>query len=295
MSSTAFTSPFSSLLQGVASSNPNYVPPGQWFPGFQAENPAPSFQSNVPHIADPPFGGFAGAAAAPAAGGGGGGGGAPSAPPGLSVGDYGNDPIYQQAQAAVQAQMKAAEAQAQATRNVNYIRYGDPALAQAGGADSKSVEAARNNSFGTVQELGRWNSRSLAGIDTARSSQNLFYSSTRARDRSLQEEDLIRQKTTTGNQLQDVITGIAQGLLAQKQQAQMTLLSAAEAAYGRALQMAMFNAQMAAYPTGAGGGGGGGGGAPASPAAAAAASGGGIPQAKAALGYGTTIPWTAGL
>lgn len=289
--STAFTTPFSSLLQQLPSQGPT-PPPGQWFTNYQANNPAPRFTGFLASS-----GGFSGLqAGGPIAGPGGapmgGGGGGVSLPSGAGL-DYSNDPIFQQAQAAVQAQIKAAEAQAQAARNTNYIRYGDPDLARQGGASNEAIEAARNNAFGTVPELNRWNDRSLSSIDTARSSQNLFYSSTRARDRALQQEDLIRQKTTTGNQLQDTITQIAQGLLAQKQQAQMSLLSVAEAAYGRALQMAMFNAQMAAmqpYPAYPG--------APTSPASAASPPSYNAPSvqaAKAAVGYGSSIPWTAGL
>lgn len=164
-----------------------------------------------------------------------------AAPQGAGNIDYSGDPILAKTRAFVEQQNAAAQAQAQAAQEQNLIRYGDPNLVAKvlGGGSEKTQKAARENTFGTVQELGRWNQRALSNIDQARNAQNLFFSSTRARDRGLQEEDLVRQQTTTGNQLQDVLVQIANGLLAARQQDQGQIMSAEESAYGRALQDAM--------------------------------------------------------
>jgi hypothetical protein len=177
---------------------------------------------------------------------------------GVSV-NYGDDPILQQAQAAAQAQIAQAQAAARGAEESALIRYGSPDLvAKVLGNDAQKVaNAARGNEFGTMQELGRWNTRALSGIDTNTNRGNLYFSSTRERDRGLQQEDFIRQEARTSNQLQDVLTGIAQNLLGTEQGAQQNLLGAAESAYGRALQSAMAQAQMAAMAQANAGGGGG--------------------------------------
>ncbi len=289
------TSLTSQLAAIVRPPGTDFVDPATWYTKYQQANPAPQY------IADPATrqiiaGWYAGGAptATPAVSA------SASAPSGggISLGDYSNDPILQKAQAAVEAQMKQAEAQAEAAKKTNLIRYGDVDLAKkAGIKDQDTLDAIKNNSFSTTAELGRWNQRALDAIDVNRASQNLFYSSTRARDRGLQEEDLVRQKTTTGNQLQDALTAIAQNELAQKNAAQQQLLAAMESAYSRALQLAMFQAQLGAFGASGGGSsssGGGNSGGGTTPTA----SGGGLPSVpaiKAKVGYGTTIPWTAGL
>jgi hypothetical protein len=167
---------------------------------------------------------------------------------GVSV-DYSQDPILQQATAAIQAQTQQAEAAALANERQSLIRYGSGDLLRqvlGGKASESDIAAADKNTYGTVQELGRWNNRALSGIDTAANRNNLYFSSTRQRDRGLQQEDFGRQQTRTANQLQDVLTGIAQGLLAAKQQAQQQLLGAEESAYNRALQLAMAQAYYGA-------------------------------------------------
>lgn len=183
----------------------------------------------------------------------------PTAAPGAAgVGtiNYQNDPIYQQAQAFYTSQVAQAEAAALAQEKQNLIRYGDSDLISkvlGDKADQETLDAAKNNSFSTVQELGRWNTRSLSGIDSTSNRNNLFFSSTRGRDRGLQEEDMVRQQARTGNQLQDVLTGIAQGLIAAKSGAQAGLLGAAQTAYGNQLQLAL--AQMYGPKTAPAGGG----------------------------------------
>lgn len=225
----------------------------QQITGQMAQNQAPSFALGTPNgnstsgnfgftnTGNPAFAPMA----APQVG-------AAAVPGGGSV-DYSQDPILMQTQAAVQAQIAQAEAGALASEKQNLIRYGDPSLIAKvlGSSDSATEQAAKDNSFSTVAELGRWNQRSLSGIDTTANRNNLFYSSTRGRDRGLQQEDMVRQQTRTGNQLQDVLSGIAQGLLAQKQQGQAQLLGAGENAYMRAIQMAM--AQRYAADPGTGG------------------------------------------
>jgi len=257
--------------------------------------PAPTFTPEGVNSFVQRAGGFqglqAGAAPAPS-----GGGGMPSFSFSSDV-DYSSDPILQRVRALADSQMQQAQAQALAAEKTNLIRYGDPDLAaKVLGKDAgDTVDAARNNSFGTVPELNRWNARQLTNIDETRNQQNLFYSTTRQRDRALQQEDLVRQKTNTAAQLQDVLTGIANQLTQAKQQAAMMIMQAEEAAYSRALSAAMAQAQMAAYASMYGGGGyGGGGGDVPTGAAAAPAAAGGVQAAKAALGYGTSIPWTAG-
>jgi hypothetical protein len=241
----------STVYPNSAAKLPYVAPQAQVDPikQFAAANPAPSFSADPStqqqfsyYGAAPSGGGLAAAAAPPAA----------VAPDGTTV-DYANDPILKQMQAQIASQDAAAEAAAQQARNTNFIRYGSSDLARAAGADQATIDAAGANSFGTVEELGRWNDRSLGNIDSVRNAQNLYYSSTRARDRGLQEEDLLRQKTTTGNQLQDVLTQIAQGLLAERQQSQGQLLSAEESAYQRALAAAAARQPVATAAAPAGG------------------------------------------
>lgn len=165
--------------------------------------------------------------------------------------DYANDPILQQAQAYAQSQIAQAEASALGAERSALIRYGDPRLVSQvlGEDDEETANAAKGNAFSTVAELGRWNDRALSGIDTATNRSNLYFSSTRGRDRALQEEDLTRQTARTGNQLQDLLTGIATGLLNSKQGAISGLLGAEASAYDRAMQSALAQAALAAQPT----------------------------------------------
>lgn len=171
--------------------------------------------------------------------------------------DYGNDPILQQIEAAVQAQVQQAQAAALGAERSNLIRYGSGDLVKSvlgDQADQKTIDAANANEFSTVKELGRWNDRALGGIDSNTNRNNLYFSSTRLRDRALQGEDYTRKGAQTANQLQDVLTGIAQNLLGVRQGAQNQLISAQADAYGRAMQQAMFMAQMAQAAQPAGGG-----------------------------------------
>lgn len=207
----------------------------------------------------------------------------PSSAPGVGgVGsiDWQNDPIYQQAQAAVQAQIAQAEAQSLAAEKQNLIRYGDANLVAqvlGGKADQQTLDAARNNSFSTVAELGRWNTRALGGIDSSTNRNNLYYSSTRLRDRGLQSEDYVRQQTRTANQLQDVLTGIANGLMQARTQGQMELVSAAEGAYNRGLQLALMQ-QYQQQPAG--------GASPLATAAGAGSGAGGLAAPPIVTGHG---------
>src|SRR5215831_8452205 len=110
--------------------------------------------------------------------------------------DYGNDPILQQAQAAAEMQVQQAQAAAQQSEVQNLIRYGSGDLLKqvlGSAATQDQINAANNNTFGTVQELGRWNTRALSGVDEAANRNNLFFSSARARDRGLQQEDYQRR------------------------------------------------------------------------------------------------------
>lgn len=170
--------------------------------------------------------------------------------------DWSNDPIYQQTLALVQSQMSQMQAQAIAAEKQNLIRYGSPDLVSqvlGKGADQETIDAAKNNSFSTVAELGRWNTRALSGIDSATNRNNLFFSSTRGRDRGLQQEDYVRQQAGTANQLQDALSGIATGLMNAQSGAQTTLLGSAESAYMRALQAALANGGSTPPPPAGGG------------------------------------------
>jgi len=72
--------------------------------------------------------------------------------------DYSQDPILQQATAAINAQIAQAEAAAVANEKQSLIRYGSGDLLRkvlGDQADQASVDAANNNTYGTVQELGR--------------------------------------------------------------------------------------------------------------------------------------------
>lgn len=192
--------------------------------------------------------------------------------------DYANDPILQQVQAQVNAQVEQARAATIAAEKTALIRYGSPDLVKSvlgDQADQSTIQGAQNNSFGTVQELGRWNNRALGGIDSNTNRNNLFFSSTRLRDRSMQGEDYTRRQASTANQLQDTLTGYVQNLLAQRQGAQNQLLAAGADAYGRAMQQAMFQAQMAQAAAAAAAGGGGGAGT-VGPGTAPTGTGGGI-------------------
>jgi hypothetical protein len=185
-----------------------------------------------------------------------------SGPAGTVAVDYASDPILQQARSLYESQVAQAESGALGAEKTALIRYGDPKLvAQVLGDDAGDTsQAAGANSFSTVAELGRWNDRSLSGIDTTANRSNLYFSSTRARDRGLQEEDMTRQSARTANQLQDVLTNIAQGLLSARQGAMSSYMGSAESAYSRALQEALTQAyymppmapQTAAAPQSAG-------------------------------------------
>jgi hypothetical protein len=160
----------------------------------------------------------------------------------VQLGDYSNDPILRQTQAAVDQANQTAEADALASEKTNLIRYGDIGLAEralGGQLDQQTRDAITANKFATIPELGNWNQRALDAIDVARNSQNLFYGTQRATDRGLQQEDFLRQSATAGNTVQDALTNIARGLLQEKQQGQQQMLAAEEAAYQRALQLAL--------------------------------------------------------
>ena len=172
--------------------------------------------------------------------------------------DYGNDPILKEIEAAVQAQFQEAQANAIGSEKQSLIKYGSGSLVKSvlgDQADQETINAAENNPFSTKAELGRWNTRALGGINSATNRNNLFFSSTRLRDRAMQEEDLNRKTANTANQLQDVLTGIAQNLLGVRRSGESQILGARSDAYNRAMQMAMYLAQLAAASSGGGGGG----------------------------------------
>lgn len=248
--------PGSSVFNPLYRQTPSPTPTpsyDQQISAFAQGNQAPQFAVGTPHANDTggsfSFSNAGSPAFQPMA--------APSFPtsaPGATAGtslsvNVGSDPIYQQAVAAVNAANQQAEAAALGAERTNLIRYGDPNLVRSvlgDQADEDTINAARNNTFSTVAELGRWNTRALGNVDSTANRNNLFFSSTRGRDRGLQQEDYLRQQTRTGNQLQDVLTGIAQQLMGTKQAGLQQLLSAGEAAYNRQLQAALQQAYLAA-------------------------------------------------
>lgn len=180
----------------------------------------------------------------------------------FNIGDFGDDPIVGRVKAAVEAQTAEANARAEAARNTQLIRFGDPAMVNTvlGKKAGNTAQAASDNPFSTVADLNTWNNRSLTGIDETRNQQNLFYSTTRARDRSLQQESALRAKAKASSQLQDVLNQISQDVINVRNQGLQQIISAEENAYNRKLQQAIAEAQMRAMSAGAGGGSAGGGG-----------------------------------
>jgi hypothetical protein len=144
-------------------------------------------------------------------------------------GGFGGDPAVAKARAYADMVSQQAREQALAAMKQDLIRFGDPDLVprvlggristyhkgpMAGQDKGRPYrfgdvqKAAAGNTFSTTKELGRWNDRSNAGINEQRNSQNLFYSSARARDLAMQGEDYLRQKTAAANSLQDAIAAI---------------------------------------------------------------------------------------
>ena len=189
----------------------------------------------------------------------------------INIGDYQNDPVLGSVRAMVKSQSDQAAAQALANKKAQLARFGDPALASAMlGADAAGIGY---DPFSTTADLNTWNARSLTGVDETRNQQNLFYSTARARDRSLQEESMLRAKAKATSQLQDVINQISQDVVNVKNSGLQQIAAAEEGSYNRAVSLAMARAQLGITGDTGGSSGGGGGGSGVGPGGGASAKG----------------------
>lgn len=178
-----------------------------------------------------------GAAAAPAA---------PAAPsgPDLSHLDYSNDPILARVRAMAEESMKAAEADARSNRTRLVIGLGDPELAGTLGLGGDVAKQAQENTFGTLQELGRGKTRrDVFDINRPLSDQaNLFYSTERGKQLALSGEQYLRDRSTAQGAVQDKLAQISQQVTQAKLAAQAQQIQAEQEAYMRAIQQAMYSA-----------------------------------------------------
>src|SRR5262245_31014107 len=160
--------------------------------------------------------------------------------------DYSDDPILSRVKAAAQEAIGQANAEARANRTRLAIGFGDSELAKQLGLGGKVERQAAENTFGTLQELGRQlTRRDIFEIDRPLSDQaNLFYSTERARQRALCGTTFLRDKATAQHGVQDKLATISQRLVAIKMEQQQRMIQAEQEAYGRALQRAAYAAGL---------------------------------------------------
>lgn len=276
-------SPIRQSFVGSLASRAPYIPPSGVMP-----NPATNYHQamidqgfgggEVPHVApgsSMPMSAL-GFGATPPAGGGG-----AAGMPDIGKLDYQADPILQKVLAAMKAGLTTARGNALSQYKDLLLGFGSQELAkttlskllgQAGYSDLPggkkidkflaSVSDNPDTSQSTMAQLARALREATRTTNEGMSSSqggNLFFSGAHAR--SLRDLDYQHQAQTANatQALRQALFGASQGELATEQSWSQQILAAEEAAYSRALQVALANAAMASGGYGSGGSGDGGG------------------------------------
>jgi len=127
--------------------------------------------------------------------------------------DYNADPILQRIKALGSQDVANARSNAQAAKTQAFIDSGMADLASQLGADTTTVEAARNNPFGVHQKIQQQGQERGRGIDESLNQQNLFYSGARAKALADLAQSQAEAETNAGQDLRSILGQADQGVL----------------------------------------------------------------------------------
>jgi hypothetical protein len=163
--------------------------------------------------------------------------------PDLSHLDYSNDPILWRIRPLAEESISQAQADATAARTRLVIGLGDPDLAAKLKLGKKTMSQAKNNPFGTFQELSRTlqrrNTFDITGALSDRA--NLFYSTERGRRLALSGEQDLRDRAQATSAAQSSLAQIASQVTQSRMAAQAQIIQGEQEAYQRALQQALYS------------------------------------------------------
>lgn len=150
--------------------------------------------------------------------------------------DYSSDPVLQAIRAGGIKQRADAEAAALSGRKQLAIQLGD---ATGIVDDAGTAQAAKGNSFSTLQEIMRGYGRDQTATNEAENKANLFYSGHRATELGKLLENRNRSEYQARGAAQDQLTGINQTLAQTLQDVALRDAQAQSEAQQRALQQAL--------------------------------------------------------
>lgn len=166
----------------------------------------------------------------------------PTATPAAAGGATGfdTDPILQQIRALGQRSVAGAEAAEIAGRKQTLIGFGyDPTLA-ALYPDQSTAEAARQNPFSIVAELGRQHTERGRDLNENLNQRNLFYSGHRAKALGDEQHQYLGEQVGAQQNLQAHLGELSTAVLAAKQAQAEREVEAQQAAYERAIEQGLF-------------------------------------------------------
>lgn len=161
----------------------------------------------------------------------------PAAPIGAKTTyDYSSDPILQLTTANSNLAIQQAQAAALAQQKQQLIQYGDPGLALAILGDKNTADAAAANTSSTLAQLAAKNKQAVRDTNETENKANLTFSSDRGYKLGLAQQAYLNDQSAAAGSLQSNLTGINQDVLAATQKAAGDEISAASAAYNRAIK-----------------------------------------------------------